>query len=47
MSELTLDGCFRCSASFRVRIALDLKGITYDKAPVHLVRNGGQPDADV
>ena len=33
---------FRSSASFRVRIALNLKGLPYDYAPVHLVRNGGE-----
>ena len=29
---------FRSSASFRVRIALHLKGLTYDYLPVHLAR---------
>ena len=29
---------FRSSASFRVRIALQLKGLGYDYIPVHLVR---------
>ena len=29
---------FRSSASFRVRIALELKGLTYDYLPVHLVK---------
>ncbi|QNP50360.1 maleylacetoacetate isomerase [Diaphorobacter aerolatus] len=29
---------FRSSASFRVRIALALKGLTYEYVPVHLVR---------
>ncbi|NMM79493.1 maleylacetoacetate isomerase [Acidovorax sp. SRB_14] len=29
---------FRSSASFRVRIALQLKGLPYDYVPVHLVR---------
>ena len=29
---------FRSSASFRVRIALELKGLPYDYAPVHLVK---------
>ncbi|MGF6985267.1 maleylacetoacetate isomerase [Paraburkholderia atlantica] len=42
MSDLTLHGYFRSSASFRVRIALNLKGIPYHQAPVHLVRNGGE-----
>lgn len=30
---------FRSSASYRVRIALALKGLDYDYAPVHLVHN--------
>lgn len=30
---------FRSSASYRVRIALALKGLDYDYLPVHLVRN--------
>jgi maleylacetoacetate isomerase len=42
MSELTLHSYFRSSASFRVRIALNLKGIHHDQAPVHLVRGGGE-----
>jgi maleylpyruvate isomerase len=29
---------FRSSASFRVRIALQIKGLTYDYMPVHLVK---------
>lgn len=29
---------FRSSASFRVRIALEIKGLTYDYVPVHLVK---------
>lgn len=29
---------FRSSASFRVRIALELKGLSYDYMPVHLVK---------
>jgi maleylacetoacetate isomerase len=33
---------FRSSASYRVRIALALKGISYDYAAVHLLREGGQ-----
>ena len=32
---------FRSSAAYRVRIALNLKGIAYDMAPVHLVKDGG------
>lgn len=33
---------FRSSASFRVRIALALKGLSYDYVPVHLVKDGGE-----
>ena len=29
---------FRSSASFRVRIALQIKGLAYDYLPVHLVK---------
>jgi len=32
---------FRSSAAYRVRIALNLKGIGYDTASVHLVNDGG------
>ena len=32
---------FRSSAAYRVRIALNLKGIAYEIAPVHLVKDGG------
>jgi maleylpyruvate isomerase len=33
---------FRSSASYRVRIALNLKGLSYEQAPVHLRRGGGE-----
>lgn len=33
---------FRSSASYRVRIALHLKNIPYDQAPIHLRRGGGE-----
>ncbi len=38
---------FRSSASYRVRIALNLKGLPFDAIPVHLLRDGGaQHSAD-
>jgi maleylpyruvate isomerase len=33
---------FRSSASYRVRIALNLKGLTYEQLPIHLRRAGGE-----
>ena len=30
------------SAAFRVRIALNFKGIAYETVPIHLVKNGGE-----
>ena len=32
---------FRSSAAYRVRIALNLKGIGYETVPVHLIKDGG------
>ncbi len=38
---LKLYGYWRSSAAYRVRIALNLKGLDYETVPVHLVRDGG------
>ena len=39
---ITLHSYFRSSASYRVRIALNLKGLPYTYVPVHLLKDGGQ-----
>ena len=43
---LTLYSYWRSSASYRVRIALKLKGCAYQYQPVHLVREGGLQYSD-
>lgn len=46
MSEhLKLYGYWRSSAAYRVRIALNLKGLDYEQVPVHLIRDGGEQHA--
>lgn len=42
---LRLYGYWRSSSSWRVRIALALKGLSWEAVPVHLVRNGGEQHA--
>lgn len=42
---MKLYGYFRSSAAFRVRIALNLKGLTYETASIHL-RRGDQTRSD-
>ena len=37
---------WRSSAAFRVRIALNLKGIDHEIIPIHLVNNGGEQMED-
>ncbi|WP_079201501.1 maleylacetoacetate isomerase [Pseudomonas sp. CC6-YY-74] len=39
---LTLYSYWRSTAAYRVRIALNLKGLAYQQVPVHLVRDGGE-----
>src|SRR5579883_2729143 len=36
---------FRSSAAYRTRIALNLKGIAFETASIHLTRNGGEQHA--
>ena len=40
-SQLVLHNYFRSSAAYRVRIAMNLKGLHYDYVSVHLTRDGG------
>ena len=42
MPKIELYTYFRSSASFRIRIALNLKGIDYEPHFVHLTRDGGE-----
>ena len=41
----TLYGYFRSSAEYRLRIALNLKKLDYERVSVHLLRNGGEQRA--
>lgn len=41
-NDIVLHDYWRSSACYRVRIALNLKGLEYRLEPVHLVNNGGE-----
>lgn len=43
---MTLYTFFRSSAAYRVRIALNLKGLDVDMVPIHLQKEGGQNRKD-
>lgn len=40
--ELKLYNYFRSSPSYRVRIALHMKGLEFEYKPIHLLKNGGE-----
>ena len=42
METFKLYSYFRSSASYRIRLALNFKGLPYDYIPVHLLKDGGQ-----
>ncbi|TIT81284.1 MAG: maleylacetoacetate isomerase, partial [Mesorhizobium sp.] len=44
MSDLILHNYYRSSTSYRVRIALEMKGLSYDYVPHHL-RHGEHLEA--
>ena len=46
MSKLTLYSYWRSTAAYRVRIALNLKGLSYETKSVHLVKDGGEQHSD-
>lgn len=44
--HIKLYGYWRSTASYRARIALNLKGVDYEYVPVHLVNNGGEQHSE-
>jgi maleylpyruvate isomerase len=44
--KLVLHNYFRSSSAYRVRIAMNLKGLDYEYVSVHLSRNGGEQFLD-
>lgn len=45
MSQRILYNYFRSSASYRVRIALNIKNLEFEYAPIHLLKNGGEQNS--
>ena len=45
-TQLKLYTYWRSSSAYRVRIALNLKGLEYESIPVHLVKDGGQQHSE-
>ncbi|MCO5112946.1 MAG: maleylacetoacetate isomerase [Bdellovibrionaceae bacterium] len=43
--SLQLYSYFRSSSAFRVRIALNIKGLNYEYLPIHLLNNGGEQNS--
>lgn len=46
MSQLKLYSYYRSSSAYRVRIALNIKGLEYDYQAVHLLNEGGEQHFD-
>jgi maleylpyruvate isomerase len=46
VNGLKLYGYWRSSCSWRVRLALNLKGLSYEYLAVHLLKEGGQQNTD-
>lgn len=44
---MKLYGYWRSSAAYRVRIALNLKQLSFENVPVHLINNGGEQHSDM
>jgi maleylacetoacetate isomerase/maleylpyruvate isomerase len=47
MQKFELYNYFRSSTSYRARIALELKGLSYEYKPIHLLNNGGEQNSEV